>query len=410
MIIDLPKHRSRWATFQGPGAAQPGAQILGFEVTQAIQNMAHDVRLIAGKATVVRVYLDPKGLTSNVRVRGEIVISPRPGAPGVYVSSDNETTLKAKQQPGLAEQRRDAALSLNFRLPASAEGDMTIQLKRITPVSGGPDFPILPAGNEVQVKFVRGPVLRMRVLGLRYIDRSSGQPKPYAPDPIHFKCLHSYLRRTYPVSAVDWSQAVIDAPANFAPPFSGTLLPDKSDPLWQALLKILHRHMLAIRQNDMNENWDPRTHYYGLVSDHAGNFFRGAANDVPARPAPNTIAVGPCGTPKSKNWDQGDGSYGDWYGAHELAHTFGRFHPGFCGEQDDSDKKFPHPRGEISQAAEGCIGFDTGDVDLKLAMRACPHDVWHDIMTYCDWQWISKYTYDAIHDRLMIEETQFAPH
>ena len=35
--------------------------------------------------------------------------------------------------------------------------------------------------------------------------------------------------------------------------------------------------------------WDPRTHYYGLVSDDSG-FFRGAANNVPSAPAPNTVA------------------------------------------------------------------------------------------------------------------------
>jgi hypothetical protein len=42
-------------------------------------------------------------------------------------------------------------------------------------------------------------------------------------------------------------------------------------------------------------------------------------------------------------------------------------------------------------------------------MQACPHGQWHDVMTYCDYQWISKYTYDGIYDRLMQEETQFAP-
>ena len=30
-------------------------------------------------------------------------------------------------------------------------------------------------------------------------------------------------------------------------------------------------------------------------------------------------------------------------------------------------------------------------------------------MTYCDWQWVSKYTYDGIFDRLVAEDAQFAP-
>lgn len=407
MIIDLPRHRSRWAAAQGPHMSQPGARILGFEVTQAIQNMKHDVHLIAGKATVVRVYLDPQGLSANMRVRGEIVVSTRPGAPGIYVRSDNETTLNCKQHPVLDAQRRDATLSLNFLLRAPVEGDMTVQLKRVMPAVGGIDFPVLPQDNQVQVRFERGPVLRMRVLGFRYTDKRSNQPVQHAPTSIHFDRLRSYLRRTYPVSAVEWSQAVVDAPTNFAPPFAGTQLPNGRDPLWEALLDTLHQYLLTLRQADMNAGWDPRTHYYGLVSDHSG-FFRGAANDIPGKPAPNTIAVGPCGTPGDAHWDKGDGSYGDWYGAHELAHTFGRFHPGFCRQQEKSDLHFPHPKGAISQKAEDCIGFDTGDIEQKLPMRACPHEKWHDLMTYCDYQWISKHTYDAIHGRLLAEEAEFA--
>jgi hypothetical protein len=226
------------------------------------------------------------------------------------------------------------------------------------------------------------------------------------PDATHFDHLRSYLTRAYPAAGIEWSQAVIDAPANFVPPFSGPTLPDGSDPLWYALLGILHQHMLTIRQADMDVGWDPRTHYYGLISDHSG-FFRGAANDVPAAPAPNTIAVGPCGKAGPDYWDT-DGSYGDWYGAHELAHTFGRLHPGFCDQSHD-DPNFPHANGTIFDAAQDCIGFDVGDPALNVPMTAYPHESWSDFMTYCDRQWVSKYTYDGLFDRLVAEDGQFAP-
>lgn len=407
MIIDLPKRRRRrWSATAGPGLLPAGVRILGFEVTQAVQNMSHDVRLIAGKPAVVRVYIDPSGLRSNLRVRGEIVVSRGIGTPGTYVGSANEVVLSPKQSPGLDAQRRDATLSLNFLLPSPDEGPLVVQLKRISPVAGGEDFPVLPDGNRVEVGFVPGPVLRMRVLGLRYTDRRTGQSQQHAPGTLHFDRLRSYLKRVYPVSAIDWSQSVIDSPLNFAPPFSGTTLPDGSDPLWGALLDILHQQLLTIRQADMNAGWDPRTHYYGLVSDQSG-FFRGAANNVPTAPAPNTVAVGPCGKAPPGHWDQDD-SYGDWYGAHELAHTFGRFHPGFCN-QDNSDTHFPHPQGAISHAEEDCVGFDTGDLEQGRPMRAYPHEEWKDFMTYCDYQWVSKYTYDAIYSRLVQEDAQFAP-
>ncbi|CAN7769763.1 hypothetical protein LJR245_007474 [Rhizobium leguminosarum] len=405
VFIDMPIPRRRWKRSTG-GVSLAELNILGFEATQAIQNMTHDVRLIAGKVTVLRVYVEPRGLSSNMRVRGEIVVSASPEAPGNYITSSNEVMLRSSGHPSLAQQRRDATLSLNFIVPSPPMGPMTIRLKRVTPVGGGEDFPVSTAGNELQISFVSAPTLRIRTLGFRYIDPTKKPPAKFAPDATHFDHLRSYLTRAYPVSGVDWSQAVVDAPANFVPPFSGPQLPNGLDPLWYALLGILHQHLLTLRQADMNSGWDPRTHYYGFVSDHAG-FFRGAANNVPITAAPNTVAVGPCGKAGAGYWDD-DGSYGDWYGAHELAHTFGRMHPGFCDQSSD-DPHFPHADGTISDAAEDCVGFDVGDPSLNLPMRACPHEKWKDFMTYCDWQWVSKYTYDGLFDRLTAEDAQFAP-
>ncbi|MBD9628018.1 hypothetical protein IB279_34265 [Ensifer sp. ENS06] len=404
VFIDIPTPRPRWKASVGPQGGGARLDVLGIEVTQAIQNMNHDVRLIAGKATAIRVYVQPHGLTSNMRVRGEIVISTTSEAPGSYVASVNEISLRARQHPTLAEQRRDAALSLNFVLPSPPVGLMSVRLMRIQPVSGGNDFPIMPGTQNVE--FFAAPMLRVRVLGYRYSDPNRNPPQKFAPDAIHFDHLRSYLTRAYPSGGLDWSQTVVDAPPNFVPPFSGPQLPDGFDPLWWALLGTLHQHLLTIRQADIDAGWDPRTHYYGLVSDHSG-FFRGASNDVPAAPAPNTIAVGPCGKAGPRFWDD-DGSYGDWYGAHELAHTFGRRHPGFCDQSSD-DEHFPHLGGAISDSDEDCVGFDVGDASLNLPMRAYPRENWSDFMTYCDRQWVSKYTYDGLLDRLVAEEALFAP-
>lgn len=407
VILDLKKRRRQVRHVAGAALAQPNVLVLGIEVTQAIQNMNHDVELIAGKAAVVRVYLQGQGLAANLRLRGELLVAASPGAPGSYVASANEVILRATQQPTMREQRRDAALSLNFVLPVPTVGPMHVQLKRLFVATNGEEVSVSTVGNERQVSFVPGPVLRVRVLGLRYTDVRQNPPQHFAPAATHFDHLRSYLQRAYPISRIEWSQSVIDSPPNFAPPFSGTALPNGFDPLWWELLNILHRQLLAIRQADIDGGWDPRTHYYGLVADDRG-FFRGAANDVPASPAPNTVAVGPCGSPPPSHWDR-DGSYGDWYGAHELAHTYGRLHPGFCGQGSD-DKHFPHAEGKISGDAEDCVGFDIGDPALEnVPMRAYPHDEWADFMTYCDSQWISKYTYDGIRARLSEEESLFRP-
>jgi hypothetical protein len=149
---------------------------------------------------------------------------------------------------------------------------------------------------------------------------------------------------------------------------------------------------------------DRRTHYYGLVVD-GGGFMRGSAAGIPGTPDPSVVASGPTGA-SDWGWD-GDGSYGDWYGGHELGHTFGRAHPGFCGESND-DSSYPFTAGQLANADDAFVGFDTGDAMLGIAVAALPGTGWHDVMTYCSTQWMSSYTYGAIRDRLVAEDALFA--
>jgi hypothetical protein len=83
-------------------------------------------------------------------------------------------------------------------------------------------------------------------------------------------------------------------------------------------------------------------------------------------------------------------------------------HPGFCDGNSHDDLRFPYADGCISNAEQDHIGFDVGDPDLGIEMRAFGHQQWHDIMTYCDRQWISAYTYDGIYQRVLDEQALFA--
>ena len=80
-----------------------------------------------------------------------------------------------------------------------------------------------------------------------------------------------------------------------------------------------------------------------------------------------------------RGWDF-DGTYGDWYTGHELGHTFGRKHPGFCGETHD-DPAYPFVAGQLSNADDAYVGFDVGDASFGLTMTALPGTDWHDVMT-----------------------------
>lgn len=407
-VLAVPKRRTTSGL-----APNVSVAVAGIEVTQAIQNLAHQVPLIAGKTTVVRVYLTPSGLSRTLEVRGEIAVAASPGLPARYVTSLGTARLKAQGHPSLDAQRRDASTNLNFLLPDNTVADvggLSVHVKRLI-ASSGEEIALDPAGRDVTVTLSEAPPLRVRAIGLRYrMTRPDGSQTTAAPDALHFDHLRSYLRRAYPVPNVEWSQIVVAAHPLFAPPFSGPQEPGGNDPVWRAKLERAHNQLSALRAKDLEEGIDPRTHYYGLVSDAAG-FFRGAANDIPQAPDPAVLAVGPVGQPSRYpgfRWDS-DNSFGDWYGAHELAHTFGRFHPGFCN-QDASDKTFPYPDGRISDSGNGdMIGFDVGDPTLQIGMRALDHETWHDIMTYCDHQWVSAHTYVGLLARLREEAVAFAP-
>lgn len=391
--------------------APASAVVDGLEVTQTIQNLSHQVALIRGKTTVARMYLRlPAG--SKEKFQGEIAVSVAPGAPALYVASSNVVDAAMVANANLEARRGDLRASLNFVLPEKTRDwpSLTIAVKRIYSVKSD----ATPANSPtVNLPLNDAPPLRIRAIGLRYARTlADGTVGNVSPEAIHFDYLRSFLSRTYPVATVEWSQLVVDAPPLFTPPFSGKPTPQGDDPLWRSKLAIAHNLLSAIRAKDVSTGTDPRTHYYGLVSDaSAGLFFRGAAKAVPTTPDPSIVAVGPVGDPAqygSLKWDR-DRSYGDWYGAHELAHTFGRFHPGFCG-QDASDAAFPYPDGRIGDEKNGAmIGLDVGDPVLNLPMRIWASETSHDIMTYCDDQWISSYSYLAILDRLRLEDTQFAP-
>ena len=306
----------------------------------------------------------------------------------------NELVLDPADPTKLGDKRETLSESLNFRLPDNAivPGTLFLTIKRINQ-AGGNDQP-LRGMLSTSVTFLSGPPLRIRCIGLRYRDTVTG--KTHTPDAVHFTFLRSFLGRAYPVPSVDWSQIVVDA--DFSAPFD-------DNTVLQANMQLA-----AIRSSEVNAGTDPRTHYLGLVDDANGkNFMRGRAMGIPQTPQPDTVAAAPCGTPNGFAGDF-DASYADWYGAHELGHTFGRFHPGFPpGAQDASDPTFPYSAGQLSNADREFVGCDLGDATLGLQMQALAGTSHHDLMTYADNQWICAYTFEAIRARLDEEDRMFGP-
>jgi hypothetical protein len=141
--------------------------------------------------------------------------------------------------------------------------------------------------------------------------------------------------------------------------------------------------------DDLTGDVPPRTRYYGMVDD-GGGFMRGCAAGILA-----WVASGPTGT-GTWGWDT-DGSYGDWYGGHELGHAWGQRHTGWCSDVNPFSG-YPYPGARISPAFDGITaiyGFDAGTL-------AVVDPAWTDLMSYCGQYWISDYNYRNLIDAIEI--------
>ncbi|HSM58541.1 MAG TPA: hypothetical protein VK879_20470 [Candidatus Sulfomarinibacteraceae bacterium] len=339
-------------------------QIDNIEVTQAIQDLNNSVELIAGKRTFVRVHVSAPSTVQDVYA----TLSGSKGGTTLYPTL-SPLNPGADIDVRVSPDRGQVNDSFLFELPSSwtAAGNLTLTA-RLDPANakGDPD----PSDNvsSLTVPFLSTPSMALRLYNVQYTAGGT----TYVADASHLEGLESWLRRAYPIHQLNVTRHT------FTYPKDG--LPDVDELHgYLALGKIL-RIIFA--------GEDGRIIYYGIVDD-GGGFMRGKALDIPS-----TIAAGPTGTPSGGwAWDT-DGTYGDWYGAHEIAHTRDRYHAEFCGA--GGGVSYPYSFGRISPALTGntaIFGFDIEDHTIYDSN-------WRDVMTYCNNQWISDFTYEGIRDYL----------
>ncbi len=133
---DRPRRprRALGAELGAGGAAE--LAVRGTEVVQVIQALDNRVRLVAGKPTVVRVYLDVDAFSAPTTVTGELTW--RRGNGGVsFLAAMNRVLVDPANRPNLQQQRFDIAKSLNFILPPTAlTGTLTLRVNRVNVVGG----------------------------------------------------------------------------------------------------------------------------------------------------------------------------------------------------------------------------------------------------------------------------------
>ena len=396
-------------------------QLYLIEVTQGIQDSNNSVPLVAAaansaKRTFARVYLGLEGGAAEiVNVTGTLTaVRPdgtRPPGP-LRVRSLNSIPVRASDTLQAARARVDAARaptgSLNFELPMQwlAAGRLHLQLEHLEiegtqstlPCVGcenlGPG-PTLGSTAPAFVNFHALPPLEVGLVSVPYLPTATATT-PNVSRQLDIDMLTSWLGRAYPTSDVQITQLTM--PTRPGPP--GFVDEDTSDGDSSRegfLCDELNEDIAAFV--GMQAAQRPQMRFYGLVSDAGGNFMRGCAAGIPGQ-----IASGPTGpSPGRFSWD-GDGSYADWYGGHELGHLFGRAHPGFCGETDDDDD-YPFNGGVIGSPVFDFQGLDAGDASLGNRPDGTPRarfrlydwrEAWTDVMTYCDNEWLSGYTYRGI--------------
>jgi hypothetical protein len=303
----------------GPPSPPGSYDVAAIEITQAVQDLAHTVPLVAGKATVVRAYLD-RPETDIVTVRAELEVISDLGGTAV-VPSMNSLDLDAAVNGQTTAKRLRLDGSLNFLVPATltVAGGCDFRLHSVRLEASGVDVAPITSPT-VRVDFLDTPPLRLHLVSFRYVTGKSSQV--HEPSATDYAMIESWLRRAFPVADVQLTSLTIAAP----------------NP-WPLTISDVHEQLTAMRNIDLTAGGDPLAHYYGLVAD-SGGFLGGQASVIPGQPDPSAVACGPTGVTRF-SWDT-DGSYGDWYTGHELGHTFGREHLGSgCGDQPDKPPAQP---------------------------------------------------------------------
>jgi hypothetical protein len=259
-----------------------------------------------------------------------------------------------------------------FALPSGFRSG-TVEMTAV--VNPGNTPPEANTANNTISTQVRFEVVPGQFLVMYKVGYSTGGEVIY-PSDNHRAQMVVWMRRAFPVSDI---RVVLRSYFFGRAVVSGTLLTSPSCDQVNAFL--ISKRLFDLASSDEV----PRNgRYYGMVEDRAG-FMRGCAAGIPG-----FASSGPNGT-GTFGWDN-DGSYGDWYGNHEVGHSLGRLHAEFCGAQGGGP--FPYPEGRISPVLTGdnaIYGFDIVSRDIYTPD-------WKDVMSYCPYEWISDFTYEGLMD------------
>ena len=381
-------------------------EITGIEVTQAIQDLNNSVRLVAGKRTFVRVHAQAS--TGSFRTFATLTADNGSESVTLEPVNPNAGHVTVQQNPDRAMLNH----TFVFQLPSShTNGTVDLTASLNPTASWRPSrYPQESITNnnmdQVTVSFEDAPRLGVIVYLADYEGRVQGQisTTDYSTNAQDGLELIDWIERAFPVSEIWYTLRRLDIGERVAS-LEGRFDASMVDEVIE-LVETKRAYDLSTLPPYVDRVGNiADVRHYAMVTEEGG-FMRGR------NPLGTLSGAGPTGDTTNRfSWDI-TGNYGDWYGAHEIGHSLFRRHAqAGCGSTDrDMTGAAPYPNGRISpelMGDEALYGFDIGtSYENAFAVPGAdlavyPPD-WTDVMSYCENQWISDFTYHGILDQIQL--------